>query len=144
MKIQNTPGPQGVASAVGKEQSKSEAVGFKKLLDDRLRSVAESSSVASTKTVEAATPAPGLRLEGLELTEKALDTLENFGTALGNQAIKSSDLEPFVNSLEEETNGLLSIRDQLPTGDPLAGLVDRVATVTYLEAAKYRRGDYST
>jgi hypothetical protein len=143
MKIQNTPGLQGVGPASGKGQSKSEAAEFKKLLDDRLRSITESSRVASINTVEQVAPSPNLRLEGLELTEKALDTLENFGATLGNKGVKSSDLEPFVDSLEEETTGLLSIRNQLPDDDPLAGLVDRVATVTFLESAKYRRGDYS-
>jgi hypothetical protein len=144
MKIQNTTAPQGVVPASDKGINKGETAAFKKLLDDRLRSIAESSRVASVNSVEQVAPAPSLRLEGLELTEKALDTLENFGAALGNQEFKSSDLEPFVDSLEEETTGLLSIRDQLPADDPLAGLVDRVATVTFLESAKYRRGDYST
>lgn len=144
MKIQNTPAPQGVVPVSDKGQGRSEAAGFKQLLQDRLHSIAESSKTAAANAVGATTSAPAARLDGLELTEKALDTLENFGAALGNQAIKSSDLEPFVSSLEEETTGLLSIRNQLPDGDPLAKLVDRVATTTFLESAKYRRGDYST
>lgn len=144
MKIQNTIGSQGLVPSLDKGQGNSPATEFRKLLDDRLRSISESSKVAAATAVEKEAPSPGLRLEGLELTETALHSLENFETALGNVAIKNSDLEPFVSSLEEETTGLLAIRDQLPANDPLAGLVDRVAAVTFLESAKYRRGDYST
>lgn len=45
--------------------------------------------------------------------------------------------------MEEGAVGLMSVKDQLPADDLLGQLLDRVATVSYLEAAKYRRGDYS-
>ena len=144
MKIQNTDSLKGLTPSLNKGRSTDAATEFQKLLDDRLRSISESSKVAAAKAVEPAAPAPGLRLDGLELTEAALHTLENFEAALANVDLKSSDLEPFIASLEEETTGLLAIREQLPADDPLAGLVDRVAAVTFLESAKYRRGDYST
>ena len=144
MKIQNTAGLQGVIPSSDKDRNSVGSTEFQKLLENRLRSIAEAGKVAAGNAVEQAAPAPGLKLEGLDLTETALRSLEDFEAALDNPAIKGSDLEPYVASLEEETSGLLAIREQLPADDPLAGLVDRVAAVTFLESAKYRRGDYST
>ena len=45
--------------------------------------------------------------------------------------------------MEEETSALLDLQEELPQDDPLAKLLNRIATVTYLESAKYRRGDYN-
>ncbi len=47
-----------------------------------------------------------------------------------------------VEALEEDTGSILGLKEKLPAEDPLAKLLDRVATVSYVEAAKYRRGDY--
>jgi hypothetical protein len=64
-------------------------------------------------------------------------TLENYEEALA-EPVSSA-----ISALEEETTGLLNPRQQLSAEDPLAGLLDRVAAVTFQEAAKFRRGDYS-
>ena len=117
---------------------------FQKLLDDRLRTVSENKKIAGMAPAGTATSVPAdLRLESLALTETAISTLDSYRAALGNTGIAAEALEPFVGALEEETVGLLEIKDQLPEDDALARLLDRVATVSYLEAAKFRRGDFS-
>ncbi|MEW6429492.1 MAG: hypothetical protein AB1568_15815 [Thermodesulfobacteriota bacterium] len=87
--------------------------------------------------------APAVRLEGLALTENVLGLLDEYAAALANPALAGDDLEPFVASLEENTGGLLAVKGQLPADDPLAGVLERVAAVSFLESAKFRRGDYS-
>ncbi len=105
-------------------------------------------SVASATPATNVTPAaalqvpPALRLESLTLAETTMNSLASFGEALGDLSLPGESLLPFVESLEEETSSLLSLKEQLPTDDPLARLLDRVASVSYVETAKFRRGDY--
>lgn len=92
-------------------------------------------------TATSAVPAQ-LRIEGLSLTESAIGTLDAFSAALANPAYRSAELEPYISALEEEAAALSALRSELPTDDPLNRLLNEVAAVSHLEAAKYRRGDY--
>ena len=91
---------------------------------------------------EAAQMPPGTRLNGIQLSETSIDLLEAFSGALANLDLKSEDLAPLVEALEGDTTALLDIKEQLPQDDPLARLIERVATISYIEAEKFRRGDY--
>ncbi|MDH3360232.1 MAG: hypothetical protein OEL55_05110 [Desulfobulbaceae bacterium] len=129
---------------IGKNSVTSGGVDFHKLLEDQLQGVAPSSPVyEAAPVVPMASVSPALRVEGLSLSESAIEDLESFGAALENKLHSAADLAPYVDAMEEKVVGMLSVKDQLPPGDHLGALIDRVATVTYLEAAKYRRGDYS-
>ncbi len=139
-------GPQGIkkTNTAGKPAASSGGVDFKQLLDEQLRGVAPAAPGSDVApAIPVASVAPGLRVEGLSLSEAAIEDLESFGAALENKKIPFADLAPYVDAMEEKIVGMLSVREQLPPGDQLGVLLDRVATVTYLEAAKYRRGDYS-
>ena len=57
-------------------------------------------------------------------------------------ALPADKLEPVIASLEENTAALVSYKNQIDAQDPLANLLDRVATTTYVETVKFRRGDY--
>lgn len=143
MKIQNIAGQQPVSKVNAKTDGADSSGAFRQLLDDRLQAISEAKKVAAADRASTLDTPASLRLQGLEMTDYALQTLADYGSALADPAIESRDLEPFVSALEEETSGLLSLRDQFPADDPLAGLLDRVAAVTFLESAKYRRGDYA-
>jgi len=84
-----------------------------------------------------------LRLAGLSMSENTIDLLESFSEALANLHLTAQDLLPLIEALEGDTTTLLDIKDQLPPNDPLAMLIDRVTTVTVVEAQKFRRGDYN-
>lgn len=117
---------------------------FQQLLAREIATSAAANKAAAAAPLAAPGPVPAsLRLQGLELTENTLSTLDSFGAALGNTALKHNDLEPFVAALEEDVAALLETKNQIPVGDPLAKLLDRVATASYLETVKYRRGDYA-
>lgn len=117
---------------------------FKDLLTNQAQQAGASGQVTESGTIAPSPPiSAALRLEGLQLSEKTINTLESFGAALENVSLASEDLEPFVAALEEETTALLDLQEELPQEDPLAKLLNRIATVTYLETEKYRRGDYS-
>ena len=100
-------------------------------------------SSETSRAAAAVAPIPAaLKLDGLTLAEDTISTLEKFSAALGNPAFSAQDLEPFAAALEDETAALVSLKNQLPTNNPLAALLERVATASYVEATKLRRGDY--
>jgi len=117
---------------------------FQLILAREIETSAAANQAAATTPVSAASPIPSaLRLQGLELSETTINTLDSFSAALGNTALKNDDLEPYAAALEEDVAALLSVKNQMPGDDPLAKLLDRVATVSYLETVKFRRGDYA-
>lgn len=127
---------------VGKVKA-STSSNFFELLANQLLPSDESQQVQATEapTLERQIPAE-LRLAGLSMSENAIDLLESFSEALGNLQLDSKDLLPLIEALEGDTTTLLDIREQLPNQDPLAQLIDRVTTISALEAEKFRRGDY--
>ena len=141
-------GPQGLGKnrTVG-NSAPTGTVDFQKLLEEQLQRAsapAASAGLGETAAIGAAAPvSPALRIEGLSLTETAIDTLDSFGAALADKHLAGADLGAYADAMEEGVIGLMAIRDQLPPGDQLGQVLERVATVSYLEAAKYRRGDYS-
>ncbi len=118
--------------------------GFFDLLTDQLAQPAEVSTAPEViGTNEASLLAPETRLNGVKLSESSIDLLEHFGKALGNLRLKAEDITPLLEALEGDTTALLDIKEQLPHDDPLALLIDRVTTISYIETEKFRRGDYN-
>ncbi|PLX47487.1 MAG: hypothetical protein C0613_13780 [Desulfobulbaceae bacterium] len=143
MKIKRSQGP-GKTPASGKaKKTAASSLDFRHLLQAQLEGVQEIQETATTSEVQARQQGnPALRLQGVQLTEATIDSLDSFARALEDASLSSADLEPFISALEEENQGLLDIKEQLPADDPLAQLLEQVAAACYLETAKYRRGDY--
>ncbi|MBI5558248.1 MAG: hypothetical protein HY885_11485 [Deltaproteobacteria bacterium] len=143
MKITNLQGPHHIGHTDQKNSQPISGAEFKNLLEAQLQSVSSMSAAAATSQASSASHVPAaLRIESLSVAETTMNSLESFGSALNDLRLPAEDLEPFVEALEEETGSILELKEKLPAGDPLAVLLDRVATVSYVEAAKYRRGDY--
>ncbi len=145
MKIQNIQsGPQSLQQS-SPSLNTTEADSFQKLLQSKIEASVKTQGTKATEPAEFKTqPDAALRLKGLSLTETTLATLDSYGLALDSLSVKAEDLEPFVSALEEETAAIMDLKQELPSEDPLAKLLDRVATVSYLESVKYRRGDYAS
>lgn len=145
MKIQNIQsGPQGLQQS-SPSLNTSASDSFQKLLQSKIEASVKTQGTNAAAPVDfKMQPDAALRLKGLSLTETTLATLDSYGLALESRSVKSEDLEPFVSALEEETAAIIDLKQELPSEDPLAKLLDRVATVSYLESVKYRRGDYSS
>ncbi len=118
---------------------------FAEVLNSHLRGPASPAPINSAGPMGqvVAPPPTHLRIEGLGLSETAIDTLDSFSAALGNTALKTEELEPYISALEEELGAMQALRRELPEQDPLSRLLDQVAALSHLEAAKYRRGDYN-
>ena len=136
-----TPGQQDISN-IGKNSAPATGTSFQEILAQEL---AAAKNPATTAIAAASTTAPipaALRLDGLTLAEDTINTLDKFGTALANPSFSAQDLEPFATALENDTAALVSLKNQLPGSNPLSSLLERVATTSYVEAAKLRRGDY--
>jgi hypothetical protein len=119
---------------------------FRALPESRMRPLSSADGLDELPGVGAVTAAavdPETRIAALSLSERAIGELEDYQKALANLDIKEKDLAPFISALEERVLGLLELREQIPAGDGLAAVVDRVAATCYLETVKYRRGDFS-
>ena len=136
-----TPGQQDV-STIGKNSASATGASFQDILAQELAAAKSPTAPAITAASTAAPIPAALRLDGLSLAEDTISTLEKFSSALSNPAFSAQDLEPFAAALEDETAALVSLKNQLPAGNPLSSLLERVATASYVEAAKLRRGDY--
>lgn len=136
-----TPGQQDVAS-IGKGGTSVTGASFQDILAQEL-AAAQSPAAKTIAAASATAPIPAaLRLDGISLTEETINTLEKFSAALGNPAFSAQDLEPFADALENDTAALVHFKNQLPGNHPLSALLERVATASYVESAKLRRGDY--
>ena len=136
-----TPGQQDVSN-LGKNSASATGTSFQDILAQQL-AASKSPAIPAMAAASAATPiSAALRLDGISLTEDTINTLEKFGAALSNPAFSAQDLEPFAAALEDETAALINLKNQLPGNNPLSALLERVATASYVEATKLRRGDY--
>jgi hypothetical protein len=136
-----TPGQQDISS-IGKGSTPITGASFQDILAQEL---ATAKSPATTAIAAASTTAPipaAFRLDSISMTEDTINTLEKFSAALGNPAFSAQDLEPFADALENDTAALVTLKNQLPGNHPLSALLERVATASYVESAKLRRGDY--
>ncbi|MBU0482108.1 MAG: hypothetical protein KKG47_13510 [Proteobacteria bacterium] len=145
MKINELQHGQLIRGRSGKSGDTGSTIDFRSLLESKLHAPVSADPVSGVVPIS---PMPeegmaSLRLDGLAVTESAIEHLEQYSAALSDTTLSPRDLEPFVSSLEEETLALLEIRSHFSEDDTLAILLDRVATVTYLETVKFRRGDYS-
>ncbi len=144
MKIKRSQGTGKAPSTdKAKKADQSNGVDFRHLLQSQLDGVKGTSETAPTAEVqERQQGSPELRLQGVQMAETTITSLDSFAKALDDASINGQDLEPFIAALEEENQGLLDIKEQLADDDPLAKLIEQVAAACYLETAKYRRGDY--
>lgn len=142
MKITGISGQQDI-STIDKSPASATGLSFQDILANEL--AATRSQTVTTPITSASATAPisaMLKLDGLSLAEDTVSTLEKFSSALANPAFSAQDLEPFAAALENDTAALVILKNQLPEGNPLSALLERVATTSYVEATKLRRGDY--
>ena len=78
----------------------------------------------------------------LDRIERVLDGLEQYTTKLAETSVPASELEPLVARLEAENAELTSELQNLPDGDPLKDLLNKVLVTSVVEVEKFRRGDF--
>ena len=136
------PGQQNAStSSTGSTPAK--GASFQEILAQELTAAKSTPTAPAMAAAAVAAPSPAaLKLDGISLAEETINTLEKFSAALGNPSFSAQDLAPFASALEDDTAALVALKNQLPENNSLAPLLERVATASYVEAAKLRRGDY--
>ncbi|MBU0484243.1 MAG: hypothetical protein KKB30_06990 [Proteobacteria bacterium] len=119
-------------------------INFNTLLEEQIHNTVSIKNNASPSPIELNNETEtNFRMTGLAITESTLDTLCSYGEALANTSFSAPELEPFISALEQNTLALLTIKNELPANNSLTKLLDNLATISYVETAKYRRGDYN-
>ena len=83
-----------------------------------------------------------LRSQGALATEKTLDLLEQYQTAMADPKISLKEISPLAQSLSQEIKGLTQWAPQLSPSDPLQKIIAEVGIVSSVEVEKFNRGDY--
>ncbi len=144
MKIDDIQSRRLTGKSASKKTTANSSNDFMRILGNHLSPTEEVTPPGETVETSPQSPIPTkLRLTGVSLSENAINMLESYSKALGDLHLNSEDLAPLIDALEGDTTALLDIKEQIPANDPLAQLIDRVATISYLETEKYRRGDYN-
>lgn len=143
MKIDKISGIEQNITAPGKPAGAASGLSFADLLNRELSAASASTEVAGLSGVSRASEvSAGLKVESLGLIENTIATLEKFSASLADSAFSPQDLAPYAAALADESAALMDLKKQLPADNPLAAILERVATVSYVEAAKLERGDY--
>jgi hypothetical protein len=80
--------------------------------------------------------------QGVLASEKVLDLLERYQGALSNPRISLKGVDPLVQALSREIQGLTEWAEKLSPSDPLRKIVSEIGTLSAVEVEKFRRGDY--
>ena len=83
-----------------------------------------------------------VRLQGIESAEGALSLLEQYQKAMANPDMSLKKVDPLVQSLSKEVNGLNLLSERLSPSDPLQKILTEVGIVSTVEIEKFRRGEY--
>ena len=83
-----------------------------------------------------------VRLQGIEAAEGALSLLEQYQKSMANPEISLKKVDPLVQSLSKEINGLNLLAERLSPSDPLQKILTEVGIVSTVEIEKFRRGEY--
>ncbi len=83
-----------------------------------------------------------VQLQGIEAAEGTLSLLEQYQKAMANPDVSLKKVDPLVQSLSKEVNGLNLFSEKLSPSDPLQKILTEVGIVSAVEIEKFRRGDY--
>jgi len=143
MKINTINGSQPNIHSSTKTAGAGSGISFQDILNREISTASASAGVAAASNVsQVSQVAAGLKVESIGLIESTIETLDKLSASLADPAFSSKDLEPFAAALADESAALMDLKKQIPAGNPLAPLLERVATASYVEAAKLERGDY--
>ena len=83
-----------------------------------------------------------VRVQGMEAVEGTLSLLEQYQNALADPAVSLKKVDPLLQFLSKEVNGLNLLAEKLSPSDPLQKILTEVGIVSTVEIEKFRRGDY--
>jgi hypothetical protein len=83
-----------------------------------------------------------IRSQSLKAVEGTLILLEKYQASLSDPEAPLKKVDPFLQALTKELDGLNRLSEKLPHADPLRKILDEAGILSAVEIEKFRRGDY--
>ncbi len=153
-----------IQPVVNPEQRKAEATkdpDFQKLLGDaseRLNATAQGPSSFDSERGMRISPNPissaslldltdqkdiaRIRSRSLKSVEDTLTILEKYHEGLSDPETSLRKIDPFIQALTKEVDGLNLLSEKLPPADPLRKILNETGVLSAVEIEKFRRGEY--
>ncbi|WP_456434344.1 hypothetical protein [Thermosulfuriphilus sp.] len=138
MKIEKTLFPKGLEPTKGASTKGQTGPSFEEILGKKLSEGQPSLSIPPATIAPLISLAPE-EVEGLRRAEEVLDILDNIARLLDQRPISG---QAPAQGLEDQSWELAQLVKDLQPG-PVRSLIEEVAILASVEAAKIRRGDYS-
>jgi len=97
---------------------------------------------AALGNITAITPVTEVNHAPSEVLNTVLSHLDSFREALANSNLPLKKIAPLVQTLEQDSQRLLSLAQTLPASSPLKQVMEEAAALAYTESFKFNRGDY--
>jgi hypothetical protein len=78
----------------------------------------------------------------IDRIENMLDLLDRYRHKLADPEMNLKQIDPIINEIARENDGLASLAESLPAADELKGILKRTMVTASLEVTKFYRGDY--
>ena len=122
---------------------------FKKILQQSMNQApGETATSAALPPLQTLSPtsfdiAVGLdKAMNVERVEGFLNVLDQYQQQLANPMVGLKEMNPVVERMESEIDGILPLLESLPEGDKMKDILNRAVITSSVEIMKFRRGDY--
>jgi hypothetical protein len=83
-----------------------------------------------------------IRSQSLKAVEYTLTILEQYQEGLSDPETSLRKIDPFIQALTKEMDGLNLLSERLPPADPLHKILNETGILSAVEIEKFRRGEY--
>jgi len=83
-----------------------------------------------------------IRSQSLKAVEDTLIILEQYHEGLSDPETSLRKIDPFIQALTKEVDGLNLLSEKLPPADPLRKILNETGILSAVEIEKFRRGEY--
>jgi hypothetical protein len=83
-----------------------------------------------------------IRSQSLKAVEDTLTILEQYHEGLSDPETSLRKIDPFIQVLTKEVDGLNLFSERLPPADPLRKILNETGILSAVEIEKFRRGEY--
>jgi hypothetical protein len=78
----------------------------------------------------------------IDRIENMINLLDQYRHKLADPQMNLKQIDPIINEIARENDGLASLADSLPAAAELKNILDRTMVTASLEITKFYRGDY--
>lgn len=102
----------------------------------------EPQAPAALGNLSAISPVSEVNRTPNEVLDLVLTHLDSYQEALANSDVPLKKVASLVQTLEQDSQRLQSLAQNLPSSSPLKQVMEETAALAYTESVKFNRGDY--